>query len=57
MSRMESCRYSSSESDVGLFDDNGKSISVRNKKKTQNVSAEAKHFLLGSLASPTEAYS
>ena len=33
MSRMESCRYSSSESDVGLFDDNGKSISVRNKKK------------------------
>ena len=33
MSRMESCSDSSSESDVGLFDDNGKSISVRNKKK------------------------
>ena len=56
MSTRESYSGSSSESDVGLFDDNGKNILVRYKKK-QNISVETKYFFLGSLTSPTEAYS
>ena len=55
MSTRESYSDSSSDSVVGLFDNNGKNILVRN--KPQNVSVETKYFLIGSLASPTEAYS
>ena len=55
MSTRESYSDSSSKSDIGLFDNNGKNILVRN--KPQNVSVETKYFLIGSLASPTEVYS